>query len=323
MIKEAILQEEKEKIKEFLLTLDLDYDQNVDTTLYVCNDDGIIGTVSKEGYIIKCLGVKKSERGSSLALSLVSEIISRIIFDGYNYYQVFTKLEYRDVFLNMGFCEIAKTEKTVVLESKGNNIDDYLKKEVKKITFSTNDVASVVINANPITNGHVALVEIASKEHDHVIVFVLEEDKSFFSFKERFSLAYLALSRIPNVLVMPSSKYIISSLTFPTYFLKNETVALKEYALIDATIFKDYFMKYFKISCRYVGSEENRLMKVYNETLKEVLGDKLIEVERFDGISASTVRGLIKENRIEEAIELVLESTRFLLNEIAKEKLNN
>ncbi len=36
------------------------------------------------------------------------------------------------------------------------------------------------------TNGHRYLVETASKENDHVYVFVVSEDVSIFSFSERF-----------------------------------------------------------------------------------------------------------------------------------------
>ena len=276
MILEAILQEEKEQIKNFLKDFDLDYDSNVDLTLYLKEDGEILGTVSKDKYIIKCLAVKKEVQGTNVASSLVSQIISRIIFEGYNYYQVFTKTIYKSVFINLGFSEIVQTDEVVVLESKGNSINDYLKDLKKKLDFSMSDVASVVINANPVTLGHLYLVSKASREHDFVIVFVLEEDRSLFSFKERFSLAYLAFKDIPNVMVVPSSKYIISSLTFPTYFLKSETSALKEYASIDALIFKNYFMKELNIKYRYVGSEDSPFMQTYNKILKEVLGESLI-----------------------------------------------
>ena len=52
MIKEAILNSEKEKVREFLLKFDLNYENSVDLTLYIEENDEIIGTVSKENYII-------------------------------------------------------------------------------------------------------------------------------------------------------------------------------------------------------------------------------------------------------------------------------
>ena len=63
MIKEAILNSEKEKVKEFLLKFDLNYESSVDLTLYIEDNDEIIGTVSKENYIIKCLAVDKNHQG--------------------------------------------------------------------------------------------------------------------------------------------------------------------------------------------------------------------------------------------------------------------
>lgn len=320
MILEAILKEEKEKIKVFLEKFDLDYDYSCDRTLYVLENDEIVGTVSKERYIIKCLAVRKECQGTSVASNLVSEIISRIIYEGYTYYQVFTKAIYEDIFINLGFKKIVSTDNTCVLESSSNTINDYLKEEVKKIDFNSDDIASVVINANPITLGHLNLIETASKEHDHVLVFVLEEEKSMFTFKERFSLVFLATRHLNNVTVLKSSNYIISSLTFPSYFLKEKSLVNKEYALIDALIFKNYFMKYFNIKYRYVGKETSDVMKIYNETLKEILKDSLIEIDRKDDISASTVRKLIEEERFDESLKYIPDSIQQLYLQIALNK---
>ena len=49
-------------------------------------------------------------------------------------------------------------------------------------------VGCIVMNCNPFTNGHLYLIEQASKQCGHLIIFVVEEDKSIFPFKERFEL---------------------------------------------------------------------------------------------------------------------------------------
>lgn len=320
MIKEAILTDEKRRIEDFLTKFDLRLERDVDLTLYYEKDGEIVGTVSKAGYIIKCLAVDKNFQGQNLASKLVSEIVGRIVFEGNNYYQVFTKKIYRETFLNLGFSEIFSTEETTVLECSLNTIDDYLTSATKRLNFFTSDIASIVVNCNPITKGHLYLIEKASKEHEHVLIFVLEEDKSFFSFQERMSLVFLATNHLKNVTVLPSTRYIISSLTFPSYFIKEETKRNYEYARIDVGIFKKYFMKYYKIKYRYVGEETSEIMRIYNETLEEILGNGLVLVPRLDNISASMVRKLIIENRIDEALNYIPESVQKLFENIVKSK---
>lgn len=320
MIKEAILEEEREKVKSFLKDFDLKLEPNLDLTLYYEENSEIIGTVSKEGYIIKCLAVDKSFQGQNIASLLISEIVSRILYEGSNYYQVFTKRIYLDTFLNLGFSEIYSTNDTSVLECSSYTIDDCLKESVKRIDFYTDDIASVVVNCNPMTKGHLYLIEKASKEHDHVFVFVLEEDKSYFSFRERLTLVYLGTRHLSNVTILPSTKYMISSLTFPSYFIKEETKKNLEYAKVDVGIFKKYFMKYYKIKYRYVGEEVSEIMNIYNEMLKEELKDNLIVVKRLDNISASVVRKLIEEGKTVEATEYIPEANKELFLRIVEEK---
>lgn len=321
MILEALLPEELNRINLFLKENGLILDNNVDKTLYIEENNQIIATISKERFIIKCIAIDKNHRGENLLNTLVSEIINYIIYEGYNYYQVFTKIEYSEIFNSLGFLEIVRTSNTIVLESKGNNINDYLTDLKKRLAIYTSDIAGIVLNANPFTLGHYHLVEQASINHDHVIVFILEEDKSMYSFKERYSLAYIALSNLKNVTILPSSNYIVSSLTFPTYFLKSEEIINSEYAKIDALIFKNYFMKELNIKCRYVGEEVNTIMVQYNNTLKEVLGDKLIIIPRLNKISASIVREYVKNNQIEEAIKYIPLSIATLFEDISKEKV--
>ncbi len=63
-------------------------------------------------------------------------------------------------------------------------------------------------------------------------------------------------------------------------------------------------MKYYKIKYRYVGEETSEIMKIYNETLKELLKTNLIVVPRLDSISASKVRELIFESKLDDAFRV-------------------
>lgn len=331
IIKEAFLKEELIKIEKFLEKFSLKLDNNLTKTIYIENENlDIIGTISCQDYIIKDLAVDPNYQSENLASVLVNEILNYFRLNNIYNYQVFTKPIYEQVFVSLGFKEIVKTDKVIMLEGGISNINDKIK-EIKNIINNrfgeineTSDIACIVMNGNPITNGHVYLIEEASKNHKMVVLFVVEEDKSEFTFKERFSMAYISTMRLGNVCVIPSSKYVVSSSTFPSYFLKNETEVSEQYSLIDALIFKEYFIKNLFIKKRYVGSETINKMVNYNNILKQVLEDKLEIINRLqeneEVISASKVRSLLKEGKIEEALKYTPQETAFILRNLASEK---
>ena len=79
-------------------------------------------------------------------------------------------------------------------------------------------------------------------------------------------------------------------------------------------------MKILNIKMRYVGTETKGYMKVYNDTLKEVLEDKLTIIDRIDNISASTVRDLIKSGNIDKAMEVIPNGAKAIFYSIATSK---
>lgn len=332
IIKEALIPSEKERITAFLQEFGLKYENNTDRTLYMEDGGKIVATVSACNYIIKCLAVNSDFRSENLAAKLVGEMIKRFHADGIFHYHVFTKPEYKEVFSSLGFRPLIQTDKVTVLEGGEGSIYETVQamKVQMKYTFGADsvergsDIGCVIINGNPFTNGHLKLVEYAAARHKHVLVFVLEEEGSYFTFKERYTFAYLALKPYSNVLVIPSSKYIISKATFPDYFLKTVDDSTAEYAKYDALIFLNYFIPLLNIRKRYVGGETSDYMRIYNQTLSEVLGEKLETVERFkeDGevISASKFRELIKDGKKAEAFKFIPRTNYAVLNGILSSK---
>lgn len=334
IIKEAFLQEELERIKIFLNKFSLKLDPNLTKTFYIENDNNeIIGTISCQDYIIKDLAVDESYQSENLASLLINEILNYFRLNNIYNYQVFTKPIYKNIFISLGFKEIVESDKVIMLEGGVTFISDKLIQIKNVLNFKFGeinescDLGCVVINGNPITNGHMHIIEEASKNHKMVVLFVVEEDKSEFTFEERMSFAYLSTMRLGNVCVIPSSKYIVSSSTFPSYFLKDENEALEQYSKIDALIFKEYFMKQLFIKKRYVGTETITKMVNYNNILKETLQDKLVIIERLqennEVISASKVRTLLKEQKYEEALLYVPREISFILKSIASSKYGN
>lgn len=73
-------------------------------------------------------------------------------------------------------------------------------------------------------------------------VFIVEEDKSEFHFTERIELVRKGISNLKNVKVLSSGEFIISSITFPEYFDKDEKQSLKLDLSKDVNVFGKYIV---------------------------------------------------------------------------------
>jgi [citrate (pro-3S)-lyase] ligase len=330
ILKQAYLKEEYRRISVFLAAFDLVLDKDVTTSFYIEDADHIVATLSIGDDILKGIAVLKDYQGEQLAQKLIDHAVAFLHRKGIDSYRVFTKTQTVPVFLSMNMRLLVATESAAILEGGPFGLKEQLNQIAAIVEGVTHqplaslNLGTVVVNCNPITRGHFHLIEYAAKRHDYVLVFVLEEDQSYFSFKERFSLCYLALQEIPNVILLPSTKYIVSALTFPSYFLKTVEARDAQHATLDALLFRDFFMKRFNLQKRYIGGETEGVMVMYNATLERVLQDKIERIPRIeDGdevISASRVRRLIIEGNIEAALALVPEATQGLLRRIAIEK---
>ena len=329
-VKEALLPEEHVKVKIFLKKHHLDYDKDIEETFYIENSEDIIATISRSNHIIKGLAVDHEHRGKNLATMLVSKIVNAMRRDKIYAYMVYTKTMYVYVFESLNFRMIANTENVCLMEGGLGSIEQDI--ETMKTSLEQNhhvnlekkDVGAIVVNCNPMTKGHHRLITESAKRHDVFIVFVVQEDESFFTFKERFSIVHLALSDDDSIIVVPSGKYIVSNLTFPSYFLKSINERQKEHAKLDGIIFRDYFLTAFNIRKRYVGTETIDVMCAYNDILKTYLGERLVEIKRFEQagetISASLVRKHIANGENDKALSYVPKSTRMMLRGIINEK---
>lgn len=178
-------------------------------------------------------------------------------------------------------------------------------------------VGCIVMNGNPFTNGHAYLIQEAIRQVEYLIVFVVEEDKSFFSFNDRFNMFKMYCDKFPNIFVVPSGKCIISTETFGEYFnkelLQNETVT----PIKDAQIFAEIIAPQLNISIRFVGDEPiDLLTRQYNKTLETVLpsfGIILKEIKRYEVngevVSASKVRLMLKHNDFDKIKQYVPQTT--------------
>lgn len=176
---------------------------------------------------------------------------------------------------------------------------------------------AIVMNCNPFTLGHRYIIERALEYADQLYVFVVEEDRSYFSFKDRFEMVKKGVEDLEHVTVVPSGKYILSYDTFSQYF-KKEQVKTVESMDYDIYIFAEVVVKRFNIKYRFVGEEPfDVVTKEYNNTMKRILPQFGVEVVEFPRkidkekkvINATDVRDFIAGKKYGRLKDLVPEST--------------
>ncbi|WP_040210110.1 [citrate (pro-3S)-lyase] ligase [Clostridium polynesiense] len=334
-IQEVNLNNENEvrEVIEYLSAFHLRFEKDIDYTILVKDNNKIIGTCSKSGSILKAFAVDSEYQGQGVSSYMVSFMLDEMFNKGIHHSFVFTKKDNREIFKSIGFKVLFEAEGVTLLEHGIYDINDYLNKIIKKYNLDTTvPKAALVMNCNPFTLGHKYLIEKASEENKEVLVFIVEEDKSSFPFEERINLVREGTGHLNNVKVIEGGEYIISSATFPSYFLREEDDKLKAYTEIDSGIFAEYFCKKLNIVRRYVGKEPYcSVTSAYNSALKHILsggGIELIEIERLENkdgyISASNVRRLLKDNKLQEAYNMIPKATwEFLNSNKGKEIMEN
>lgn len=282
-------------LSEFLLERDVIY-EDVDTS-YIIRDAGeIIATVSVKKNLIKFFYIDDKYQGEGLAIELINSALEDIIAKGYRSYFVFTKAKNENIFTSLSMDTIEKTEDVVLLEGGFFKYADWI--ENIKTDLDKDEYNAIVMNANPLTLGHEYLVDKALDDARDLIIFVLEEDASYFSTRDRYEIVKKHYQDNDRVHVYKSGPYIISRATFPTYFLKKDTDKLKVYTELDAKIFARRIAKDLNIKKRYFGTEPiDKVTEKYNEMMKKILFEygiecEFIERKTIDGevISASKVR---------------------------------
>lgn len=191
-----------------------------------------------------------------------------------------------------------------------NIYKSFLKKEMVQIQGR---IGAIVMNCNPFTKGHLYLIETAAEQVDFLYIFVVSENKSEICFEDRIELVKKGTAHINNVKVLPSGQFVLSVHTFSQYFEKEEIQDQVVDASQDVEIFAKHIAPVLNINVRFVGEEPLDLItKQYNQTLQRILPDYGIEVcvvprKQINGeiVSASKVRKLIKEDKIQETKDLV------------------
>lgn len=310
------LQGQKKKLwQAFLAKAGLEPDEDLQTTVLVWENEEIIATGSRQDHILKCIAVDDAHQGEGLTGTLLTQLRQDAFASGHSHLFLYTKPKNKWMFSSLFFYPIAQTKDVLLMENKEHGIRDFL--ATLPDGSSQGTVGAAVMNCNPFTKGHRYLIETAAKECDHVYVFVLSEDKSEFSAADRMNMVKLGTADLPNVTVLPTGPYLISSATFPTYFLKDREQAGTVQCLLDIDIFCKYYAPKFSITRRYVGTEPlSPMTNQYNQALLATLPEKGIQVrliprlEQQDSpVSASAVRAAMAAGDTQALRRLVPQTT--------------
>lgn len=289
-------------------------DANLDYSCGLYDDEEeLLATGSCFGNTIRCLAVSGEYRSQGLLAQVVGHLLTVLARRGHLHVFLYTKPENLAFFTGLGFYEIAQSEAAVFLENRREGFTKFCagleRREGERI-------AAVVMNANPFTLGHRHLLEQASKENDVVYLFLLSENVGPIPFTVRRQLVQAGIADLPNVLLQETDAYLISSATFPSYFLKDEDSVIRAQARLDLAVF-GRIASALNIRRRYVGEENSsRVTALYNQEMARCLPGLDIEcrvIPRLQAggrcISASTVRQAIRDGCLESVREMLPEST--------------
>lgn len=311
------------EVRQFLSNFDLIFDETaIEYTMALYRDNSIIATGSFMGEVLRNIAVEDSLQGEGLTSVVISHLLKAASRRGIFHYFIYTKPEKAHLFAALGFKEIGKVEPyAALLESGLGSIDSYCREISESAAkLPPENRACLVVNCNPFTLGHKAVIAKAAAENQGVVVLVVSEEKSVFPFEVRLDLVKAGLSEYNNVVIVPAGKYIVSAATFPGYFTRGDETVLAQTRL-DAEIFSRHIAPALKVTTRYVGSEPYcSITRAYNQALLEVLpqkGIKVVEMPRLaingEIISASKVRQAIRDNDWQTVRRMVPDSTYLYL----------
>ena len=291
-------------------------DAHLDYTCAMYGENGqIAATGSSYRSTLRCFAVSSAHRGEGLVNLLLTHMIHRQAELGVYHLFLYTKPEAAPLFGDLGFHEIARVPgRLVFMENRRTGFSNYLQALAK--TKRGGVSAAIVMNANPFTLGHQYLAERAAAACDTLHLFIVSEDLSLIPFPVRRRLVEAGTAHIPNVILHDCGPYLISSATFPGYFLRDGSETVAAQAALDVEIFKK-IAGALNVTVRWVGEEPNdAVTAMYNRVMAEALpeaGIRCAVLPRREAngvpISAGAVRDCFRRGDVEALRSLVPRTT--------------
>lgn len=312
---------ELENLKNFLKKMDLKYDEGIEYSVCILNNNyEIIGTGSVDQNVIKCIAIDPEYQGQGISAAIISHLIQYEFEKARTHIFIYTKPKNYEMFLDMGFYTILQTSDILFMENQKQGIKRFLqelRKETPKAALNEEKtIGAIVANCNPFTLGHRYLLEKALEQCHYVHLFILSDDRSTFQAEQRYEMVERGIRGMQGVVLHRTSNYIISAATFPTYFFKDSVRGEQANCKLDLELFAKRIAPELHITKRFVGTEPYcSVTGAYNKAMKEILpfyGISVEEIKRVtkgeSPISASKVREYIAKNQYFYVKELVPEA---------------
>lgn len=298
--------------------------------IFVIRDssDHVIAGGCLFGKTLRSLVTHPDYRGEGLMAIIVEALLNQLRHQGIYSAFILGKNEYLETYRSLGFYLLSQgKDQAVFLENHPHRFSDWLedlRKETetqlkfdtieRKSTF-TGETASLVMNLNPITRGHLKLIQQTAETYAVTHLFLLENQRSFFSTEERLELLKLATQNCLGLVIHLGGDYMISESLFPGYFLREANQKALVEADLDAHLFSR-IAHALNIQHRVLGEEPFlELGRLYNRQLKETLTESGVKVqvlpryedERGVPYSATRVRQAIAEGNWAQVYTLIPE----------------
>lgn len=301
----------EEEFSAFLRTRALDFTAGAEAYLAVHEEGELIAVGIRHGNILKDIAVHPRHEGEGLSALVVSELVKDAVSHGIAHLFLFTKPKNERQFAGLGFYEVARTEDVLMLENRRGGVERYVNSLPRWEGEGT--IGALVMHCNPMTLGHLHLIEQAARECAFAYLFILSEETGTFSAAQRKQWVEEATAHLPNLHVAGTADYLISHATFPDYFFPDKAEGRRANCLLDLTVFLERFAKPLGITRRYVGEEPfSPVTADYNEQMLSFLPQNGVEVRvlpRYavngSAVSATEVRRLLASGDLDAIAPLV------------------
>ena len=141
----------------------------------------LVGTVILPGSVVRNTAVDPEMRHKGIVEKLFTAVIEEARERGIFYLQLFTKSQNAQAFSGAGFRLVENVPPYACLLEFGSCSPQKWIRRICASGVNPNARSSaVIVNANPFTLGHKALIEQAARDAEQCIVFVVEENQSVF-----------------------------------------------------------------------------------------------------------------------------------------------
>lgn len=313
---------ERGEIGRFLAQSDLDYEPGVEVFVVFRREGTLVACAGLEKNIVKCVAISEELRGESIGLKLLTEIVGLAQDRGYSHLFLYTKPDNVPFFRGCGFYPLVEVPGRVAfMENTPVGLPGYCAR-LRGAAKAGGKIGAIVMNANPFTLGHLYLIERAAAECDWLHVFVVAEEASLFSYRDRFAMVSEGTARVARMTLHHGSSYMVSRATFSSYFFKEKGIVGDCCTAVDLLVFRNWIAPALGVTHRFVGTEPFcPTTRKYNADMHHWLAEadssaapvETVEIPRLTygetPISASEVRRLLTEKDFAAIAHLVPPTT--------------